>query len=69
MFSRSIIDNSRSINDTTRVVRMMVVSETTSWSISYKCHSNDSIGFIYDHNIFIIQATGLLRERGSVLGT
>ncbi len=33
MFSRSIIDNSRSINDISRVVRMMIVSDAPSCGI------------------------------------
>ncbi len=58
--SRSIINNSRSINnkngviinDTSRVVRMMpqLVASLTV----------DPRSFIYDRNMFIIQATGLL---------
>ncbi len=33
MFSRSIIDNSRSINDASRVIRMTVVSDAPSCGI------------------------------------
>jgi hypothetical protein len=32
------------------VVRMMTVSDTTTWSVTYNCHSDEC-------NIFIIQAT------------
>jgi hypothetical protein len=46
---------SRSLNDTSRVVRMTIVDDATTWSDI----SDDSRGVIYDHNIFIIQATGL----------
>ncbi len=35
MLSRNIIDNSRSAKDTTWVI----VSDTTTWSITYDCHS------------------------------
>jgi hypothetical protein len=54
MFSRSVII-SRSTNDTSIVFRMTIVSETTTWSITYDCNSDDSRGVIYDHNVFIIQ--------------
>jgi hypothetical protein len=57
MLSRNIIDNSRSAKDTSRVIRMMIVSDTTTWSIIYDCHSYDSRGTIYDRNVVIIQAT------------
>jgi hypothetical protein len=43
----------RSIYDTTRVVRITTVGDTTAWSIV----SDDSTSVIYAHNIFIIQAT------------
>ncbi len=58
MFSGSIIDNSRRINDTSRVVRMMVVSDTTTWSTTYNHHFDNSRGVIKD--IFIIQTTGIV---------
>jgi hypothetical protein len=50
---------SRSINDTSRVTRMMIIGYVTTWSITYDCHSDDSKGVIYNHNNFILQATGL----------
>jgi len=31
----------------------------TTWSITYYGHSDDSIGVIYDRNIFIILAAGV----------
>jgi hypothetical protein len=34
------------------VIRMMIVSDAATWSIAYDQHSDD-------HNIFIIQATGV----------
>jgi hypothetical protein len=55
----SVIDESRSINDTSRVIRMAFISDVTDMSITYDRHSDDSRGVIYDHNIFIIQATVL----------
>ncbi len=60
MFSRSIIDDSRSVNDTSRIIRIMIVSDATTWSITDDCHSNNSRGVIYNHNIFVIQATGYI---------
>ncbi len=48
--SRSVIDNSRSI--ITLLVVVMIVSDATTWSITYDRHSAN-------HNIFIIQATGV----------
>ncbi len=50
MFPRSVIDDSRSINDTSRVVRMTNLSGR---------HSDDSKGVIYKRNIFMIQATSV----------
>jgi hypothetical protein len=49
---------SRSINDTSRVARMMTVGDATTWSVNYDCYSNDFRGIIYNCNMFIIQATG-----------
>jgi hypothetical protein len=45
---------SRSINDTFRVIRMTIVGDATTYSIT----SDDSRGVIYDHNNFIIEAIG-----------
>jgi len=55
MFSRSIIEDSRSINDTSRVISMMIVSDATIWSVT-----NDSRVVIYNLNMFIIQAIGAM---------
>ncbi len=51
---------SRSLNDTSRVVRIMIIGDITTWSITYNRHSDYFRGVIYYYNIFIIQATGLL---------
>jgi hypothetical protein len=59
MFSKSITDDSRSVNDTARGFRLTIVSDATTWSVIYYCHSVDSRGVIYDSNIFKIQATGV----------
>jgi hypothetical protein len=56
-FSRNVIDNFRSINETSRAVRVTIVSDATTWSVTYGHHSDDSIGVIHYHNIFIKQAT------------
>jgi hypothetical protein len=45
---------SKSINDTSRIIRMMIVGDATTWSVT----SDDSRGVIYNCNIFIIEATG-----------
>ncbi len=45
---------SKGLNDTSRVVRMMIVGDATTWSVT----SDDSGSAIYDCNISIIQATG-----------
>ncbi len=52
MCSRGIIDDYRSINEPS-VIRVMIVSDTTTWSVTYDCHSDD-------RNIFIIQTTVLI---------
>jgi hypothetical protein len=52
-----MIDNSNSVNDTFRVVRMMIVSDATTWSMINDRHSDDSRGVIYNRNIFILQST------------
>jgi hypothetical protein len=54
MFSKSIIDDSGSINDTSRVVRMIIIRDTSTRSITYYRHSDHSRGVIYDRNILII---------------
>jgi hypothetical protein len=46
--------SSRSINDTSKAVRMTIISDATNRSII----SVASRGVIYDRNIFIIQAPG-----------
>jgi hypothetical protein len=55
MFSRSIIKDPRSINDTSRVIRMMIVSDATIWSVT-----NDSRVVIYNRNMFITQAISVM---------
>ncbi len=37
----------------------MIVSDAPSCGVTYHHHSDDSRGVIYDHNIFLIQATVL----------
>ncbi len=54
MFSGSIIDNSWSINDTSRVIRIIIVSDAPSCGVIL---TSIKVGVIYDHNIFLIQAT------------
>jgi hypothetical protein len=34
------------------VVRMTIINDATTWSVTYKCHSDDSRGVIYSCNIF-----------------
>jgi len=46
----------KSVNDTSRVVRITIIRDATSLSVT----SYDSIGFVYDPNIFIMQANGLI---------
>jgi hypothetical protein len=53
----SIIDVSRSVNATFRVVRMTIISDATTWSITYNSRSVYSRDVIYDRDIFMIQAT------------
>jgi hypothetical protein len=48
----------RGINDNSIVIRMMIVGDATTWSITYDPHSDDSGIVIYDCNNFIIQETG-----------
>ena len=33
-----------------------IIRDTPSCGVTYDCHSDDSRGIIYNHNIFIIQA-------------
>jgi hypothetical protein len=53
MFYRSIIDDSWSINDTSRVIRMTIVSDAPGCGVILT-----TPGVIYDRNIFIIHAKG-----------
>ncbi len=57
MFSGTIIEESRSINATSRVIRMTIVSDATNWSVT-----EDSRVAIYDGNMFIIQATADVKK-------
>jgi hypothetical protein len=34
------------------VVRMTIISDATTWSVTYKCHSGDSRGVIYSCKFF-----------------
>ncbi len=52
----SVIDESRSINNTSRVIRMAFISDVTDMSIPYDRHSDDYRGVISDHNFIIVQA-------------
>jgi hypothetical protein len=54
MLSRSIIDNSKGINNTSRVVGMMIISDAPSCGAILMTR-----GVIYDRDIFIIEATVL----------
>ncbi len=47
-----------SANHTSRVIRMVIEGDATTWIITYDSHSDNSRGVIFDHNIFIIQLTG-----------
>ncbi len=42
---------SRSTNDTSIVVRMMIVGDATTWSVTYDRLSDNPKGVIYDCNI------------------
>ncbi len=48
---------SRSLNDTSRVVKMMIVGDATT----LENHSNDSRVVIYNRNVFIKEATGFFK--------
>ncbi len=54
-----------SINDTSRVVRMTIVGDATTRSVT----SEDSRGVIYILNIFIIQATDGKKNKRNNLWT
>ncbi len=59
---------SRNVNDTSRVVKMTIVSDATAWRSTFDCHSDNSRGVIYDRNILVIaQRSGktpmILRSR------
>ncbi len=41
-----------------RLVKMMIISDPTTWSITYDYHSDNFRGVIYDCNMFRIHATG-----------
>jgi hypothetical protein len=47
---------SRSVNDPSRVIRMMIVGDTTTWSVLLTTRA-----VIYDYNIAIIQADLLIQ--------
>jgi hypothetical protein len=63
-----MLSKSRSINDTSRVVRMTIIGEATTWSITYTHHSDDYRDVIYDCSIFITQATGGIGTSVSLQG-
>jgi hypothetical protein len=57
-----------SVNDTSSIVRMMIVGDATTWRVILEpsCQNDDSRVVFYDRNIFIIQATGphSIQEKG-----
>jgi hypothetical protein len=62
MFSMSLIDNTRSVNDTSRVVRM-----TLQLGASLTIVILVTRGVIYDRNIFMMQDTGeVFRTQGKL---
>jgi hypothetical protein len=48
-----IMSDACAINDASRVVKMMIIGDATTWNIT-----SDDSGVSYDHNIFIIQTLG-----------
>jgi hypothetical protein len=48
---------SRSVNDTSRVVKLTIIGDATTWSITYDCRSGDPKDVIYNCQIFIVQAS------------
>jgi hypothetical protein len=44
---------------TTLVIRMTILGDTTTWSVTYNCHSDNTSCVIYDCNILNIQSIGL----------
>jgi hypothetical protein len=51
--------SSRSVNDSSRVVRITIIGDATTWSAT----SGDSRGAIYNRNIFILPATDFISKR------
>jgi hypothetical protein len=47
---------SRSVNDTSRVVRMTIVGDAAIWSVTYDRNFGDPKDVIYNCHIFIVQA-------------
>jgi hypothetical protein len=47
MFSKSITDGSRSINDTSRAVRMTIINDAKIWSFTNNCHSDVSTEAVF----------------------
>jgi hypothetical protein len=47
------------INDTSRVIKMMIVSDAVSCGITYDCHSDNFRGVIYAprEHLFIVQSS------------
>jgi hypothetical protein len=56
---------SSTTNDTSRVVRMMIIGDATTWSIT----SDDYRGVIYVRNIFIKQAAAYLAAASATTTT
>ncbi len=43
-----------------RALSNTVISDTPSYDITCECHSDNSRGITYDHNLFIAQTTGFI---------
>jgi hypothetical protein len=61
MLYRSVLDDSRSIDDTFRVIRMTIVSDAPKCGLILMTR-----GVIYERNIFIIQATDRMRREATL---
>jgi hypothetical protein len=65
MFSRSVSENFIRINGTSRLVKVTILSDATTWSVTYACHSDISVGVITTVIFYNVGHWSSMRDLGA----
>ncbi len=61
-----VIKNITLVNDTSRVIRMTIVNDASSYGVTYNHHSDDSRGVIYIPREHLYYRQGILKGEVSL---